>query len=151
MLRSQLMKNDEQNSQTWLHRQSERLPLATGCQEQQNGRGSPGLGHDPGKSWLLLGLLPLSSSILRLQQLSALLSPFPPSLLFFWPPLDKHKSSVPTLQSCLQLILEREKKNAMHSSLHCLQKVKTKCHLMKFRKKVQPWCKHTSVNFKQII
>lgn len=139
MLHLQLMKNDEQNSQTWLHRQSEQLPLATGCQEQQNGGSSLGLGHNPGKSWLLPVLLFLSSSfIVQLQQLTALLSPFPPSLVFFWPPLDKHKSSVPILQRCQQLILERGKKNAMDSNLHCLKKGKIKGHLMKFRIKSRP-------------
>ena len=90
---------------------------------------------------LLLLLLPPAAPTLGAAHQgcsTGLLSLFPPSLVFLWPPFLRIAKIICTHTTKLPAAYSGEKKNAMHSTLHFLKKAKLKGHLMKCRKKPSP-------------
>lgn len=93
MLHSQPTKNDQSNSRTQLHRQNKQLPLATSCQEQQNGCGSSSSQvYSPGNAGAAAGApshspLPSLAPLLGAahQGCTTRAALLPPSLVLLWP------------------------------------------------------------------
>lgn len=153
MLRSQLIQNDQPKHQTWLHRQNKQLPLATGCQEQQNGCGPPACrlcataceSHD--YCWCSSPPPPSSccsttgSSSLGMQHWAALTLPSF-SCLPLASPSQRSKNLLPVAYS-------GGKKKCYEFTLSLKRKNKGPPH--EIQKKAQPWYIHTSVDFKKII